>query len=87
MIPLEMEGETRRVGQPRDWNEERDGPCATLSIRDERIGGANYMMSGYMLTQSEMDVLVQRQAAGEPCIIRFAIRGENHPVILLPWVE
>lgn len=76
MTPIKHPNETRRIGEPKNWDEERDGPCATLSVSDQRgVGGANVMMSRYKPDHEELDALI---AGGS---IEFGIYGTEHPVI------
>lgn len=73
MTPTDMEGRTRVLGAPEDWDAETHGTCGYLPIVD-RDG---FMISCW--TPSPEDI--ERIVAGDP--IYLVVRGENHPVVSL----
>jgi hypothetical protein len=78
MIPGRIAGATRVLGAPKDWNEERDGPCAGLPILDLPAAlGGNFMFSAWLPTPDELAAI----AAGASIIVGIA--GFSHPVISL----
>lgn len=54
MLIARIDGATRVLGQPVDWNEERDGKCAGLPIRDQVVGGQRVMVSAWTPTPDEL---------------------------------
>jgi hypothetical protein len=44
MEPSEIAGKTHSLGAPRDWNEDKNGPCARLPVRAIQIEGGVGMM-------------------------------------------
>lgn len=79
MIPSsdKIEGQTRLIGAPRDWDQELDGPCGALSVRDEvdTQSGVNFMHSEWELEPGEL----ARLRAGAKVLLR--ISGFTHPVV------
>jgi hypothetical protein len=82
MIPSSerIRGETRCIGKPRDWDEDLDGPCGALSVRDEIEvqSGVNFMHSEWVLQPGELKLL---QDYGGVVVLRIA--GAIHPVVSL----
>lgn len=82
MIPNEKEirGQTRLIGKPRDWIEPLDGPCGSLSVRDEvdTQTGINFMHSEWKLQQGELDLLQKYNG-----VVVLRISGNIHPVVSL----
>lgn len=72
-----IEGATRELGKPRDWDDARDGKCLTLPIRDELVAGMPQMVSAWVPTPDE----IARIAAGAPIYLRVV--GSAHPPVLL----
>jgi hypothetical protein len=77
MIPGRIEGATRRLGAPRDWDKDRDGPCSALAIRDEPTDAGPGMTSAWQPTPDE----IARLAAGAS--IYLTILGTAHPPVSL----
>lgn len=77
MIPARIEGATRFLGAPKDWDEKRDGSCGTLPIKDYQDEQGEYMLSAWTPTPAELDQLV---LGG--CVYLW-IRGVKHPVVSL----
>lgn len=72
-----IEGATRMLGAPADWNAERDGPCLGLPIRDEMRGDLLHMTSAWFPTAAELALL----QAGAP--VHLVVIGAGHPPV---WV-
>ena len=66
---------TREVGPPQGWDRERDGPCATLYVRDCIIGGIPYMVFALEFLPDE----IERMQAGES--VKFGIAGHQLPLM------
>lgn len=69
------------MGAPRDWNEERDGPCGALSICDMRDQSLPKMESAWELEGFE-DVAMLLGAG----TIRLGIVGTVHPPVYMTVV-
>jgi hypothetical protein len=73
-----IEGMTRDLNKPRDWDEERDGPCGSLPIRDEVFGGrVSIMFSEWKPSTEELALL----NAGASVIL--GVCGTVHPPVSL----
>ena len=74
MIARRIAGATRRLGAPIGWDDERDGRCHALSIRD--VAGA--CESAWEPTPAELDILnaggsvILRVAGGQPPVLLYA---------------
>jgi hypothetical protein len=77
MLPKRIEGATRVLGAPGDWDESRSGPCCSLPIRDDVIDGVRYMVSAWEPTPEEIELL---KAGGA---LLLGINGIAHPVVFL----
>lgn len=77
MRPIHQgEYETRSIGKPADWNEEKLGPCGALSVHDwtdER--GLNHMISQWEFEENDLEKL---QAGAR---IHLSVIGEVHPEV------
>lgn len=79
MIPQRIEGATRYLGAPPNWQPE-DGTCDHLAIKDETLdGGAPVMISAWEPTPDEL----QRLNEGKPVYLQ--IIGRGHPPVYV-WV-
>jgi hypothetical protein len=82
MIPSgkKIRGETRCIGKPVDWDNELDGRCGSLSVRDEidLQSGANFMHSEWVLQEGELKLLQERNG-----VVILRISGRIHPVVSL----
>lgn len=73
-----VEGATRVLGKPRDWNEEKNGRCGSLPICDiVTPDGLPVMVSAWVPTAAELKRLV----AGQP--VYLWIYGHSHPPVAL----
>lgn len=70
-----IQGATRILNKPVDWDEERDGLCGTLPIRDERTTACDTMISAWLPTLEEIERIVQ----GAP--IYLHVVGRVHPPV------
>jgi len=77
MLPARIEGSTRTLGKPANWDDQQNGKCAGLAIRDEMHGGLPYMVSAYTPTPEEIEAL----KAGAS--IHLYINGVVHPPVML----
>ncbi|WP_063893075.1 hypothetical protein [Burkholderia ubonensis] len=76
MLIREIEGATRRLGAPADWDQSKSA-CDTLPIVDVETDNGPFMVSAWQPTAEELAAL----NAGAP--IRLWIQGTNHPVVAL----
>lgn len=76
MIIKKIEGTTRNLGAPSDWNGE-DLKCGILPIRDIETPEGSFMVSAWELTPIELQALQKGET------LKFWIRGVNHPVVAL----
>lgn len=72
MKSLPIDGHTRRLRAPSNWNHETDGICHTLEILDTPDG---FMVSAWGMTDAER----KRIADGAPLYLH--IQGVQHPVV------
>ena len=77
MIPQTLLNETRSIGKPRDWDEEINGPCDSLSVYDYEDQAGNHMVSGWRPTEEEL------QSLNNGGYVWLEICGTIHPVIKL----
>lgn len=75
MNPLRIEGATRTLGMPEEWDEAVNGPGGGLPIRDIAQEGTHWMVSAWEFTPEEMTAI----AAGAPLMLW--INGVSHPVV------
>ena len=79
MIPQRIEGATRYLGAPMNWNP-ADGSCDHLAIRDEPTeGGSNAMLSVWEPTPEELQKIME----GKPVYLQ--VLGVQHPPVYV-WV-
>lgn len=81
MLPKRIDGFTRVFNAPQDWNQERDGMCGVLPIRDTMCSDGRYMVSNWEPTPAELAAL--NAGAG----VQLWIRGSVHPVVSLTVSE
>lgn len=81
MLPIRIQGTTRNLGAPENWNPETDGHCSHLPIRDDVIDGLPFMTSRWEPTPDELAALM----TGAPVELR--ILGRAHPVVSLIVAE
>lgn len=78
MNPASIEGATRALGAPSNWNPERDGICGTLPIKDDQLpSGQPVMISAWLPTDEERAAI----AAGAP--IYLQVVSSVHPPVSL----
>lgn len=63
------------LGKPDNWDDSKDGECASLHVRDHASSGTRIMQSAWYPNQEEL----ARLAAGEPVIL--SIWGGSHPPV------
>lgn len=81
MVPKLIDGATRHLGAPKNWNPEQDGRCGRLAIRDLPIeGGGNIMQSIWEPSPSDIMKIV---AGG--CVM-LDILGTEHPPVAVTAV-
>ena len=68
-------GFTRKMGPPEGWDAERDGPCATLYIRDSVISGIQYMVFALEFLPHE----IEQMQKGES--VKIGIAGNQFPLM------
>lgn len=72
-----IEGMTRDLGKPENWDIATQGECSSLPVKDEVIDGVCYMCSEWKPTPADLRKLV----AGGSLFLRIA--GRVHPVVSL----
>ena len=74
-----IEGATRHLGAPQGWDQERDGACDALPIRDmqDMPGGQNRMVSAWFPTPDEIVAIM----GGAPVFL--SVVGAQHPPVML----
>jgi hypothetical protein len=77
MLPLRMQGQTRALGAPSDWDADKSGHCSVLSIVDTEVAGHRWMVSRWEPTPDELALL---NAGGS---VELWICGSAHPVVSL----
>ena len=75
MLVGKINGATRNLGAPRDWDKTKDGPCGGLPIRDEPTTAGHGMTSAWQPTPEEL----ARLAAGAS--IHLTVLGTVHPPV------
>lgn len=80
MLPVRINGATRVLGAPPDWNPDTQGPCCGLAIRDDLVDQMPYMTSAWEPTPADLAVL----NAGGRIMLRIA--GGGHPPVAM-WAE
>lgn len=75
MLIGRIEGFTRDLGRPLDWDEETQGPCASLPIKDIIVGGNNFMESIHEFTPDEITAILNGAK------LHLGVSGKTHPVI------
>ncbi len=75
MEPSRIEGFTREIGKPRNWDDAVNGECGSLAVRDYVEGGLPWMQSAWTLSPEELEAL-QR---GAPVYLQ--VQGQVHPVV------
>jgi hypothetical protein len=73
MNAVPITGCTRLLNKPADWDEERDGPCGSLAIRDETLHGSAVMVSAWKPSAADIAKL---QAGG---LVMLYVVGTIHP--------
>lgn len=76
MLIREIEGATRSLGAPADWDQTK-GKCDVLPIADVMTESGPFMVSAWTPTAEELIAL----NAGAP--VHLWIQGTNHPVVAL----
>ena len=79
-----IQGATRNLHAPADWDRDKDGPCLGLPIRDEKTTAGDGMTSAWFPTPEE----IERIAQGAP--IYLTVLGHVHPPVSMsvgprPW--
>lgn len=79
MNPIDISGRTRAIGAPLNWDQNLDGSCGVLCVRDgvDLQSGARTMTSAWKPTDEDMRLL----AKGLPVLL--TIFGVTHPVVAL----
>lgn len=79
MIPGTIKGANANFGAPKDWNEERDGPCDSLPVLvvDHVEAGTRSMSSVWLPNEAEIEAL--RKGHG----VVVTIFGHAHPAIAI----
>lgn len=79
MRPVRIEGATRVLSPPWNWNEAMHGPCVSLAIRDTQITEGervyNMMASAWETSAEELGWML---AGGN---VHFSMPGASHPAI------
>ncbi len=75
MKAIPIEGMTRDLTKPSDWDEQRDGTCGSLPIRDQDFLFGNGMVSNWKPSALDLEVL---NAGG---VIQLVVCGTVHPPV------
>lgn len=75
-----IQGFTRELGKPADWDDARDGICNSLPIQDIVIEGQHCMISAWIPTVQEQLAIL----AGGTVYLRVV--GTAHPPVMV-WAE
>lgn len=75
MLSGRIEGATRGLGAPSDWDAAKQGDCHTLSVRDVMTQAGPAMTSAWFPTPDE----IARIEAGAP--IYLTVFGSGHPPV------
>jgi len=73
MENLRLSDESKFFGPPEGWNEEKHGPCLTLSVADLEIEGHGFMVTMWKFSAEEIEKIV----AGEPFFIGISGHTSN----------
>jgi hypothetical protein len=77
MLAGRIDGATRNLGAPRDWDEQRQGRCGSLAVRHEETTAGPAMTSAWFPTEEE----IARLRAGAP--VYLTVIGESHPPVAM----
>lgn len=73
-----IEGATRTLGAPTDWQEDESGKCYGLPVRDVVTkDGVNWMVSAWEPSPAELQAMINGES------IKLMIQGTSHPVVSL----
>lgn len=75
MQPGKIDGATRSLGAPPDWDAHAHGECAALWIRDAVLNDVNVLQSAWTPSDEERRAI----AAGAPII--FTVWSPSHPPV------
>lgn len=77
MQPARISGAKAVLGQPKDWNVERDGPVTGLPVRRETVGRTPCVVSAWTPTPEEVIDLVFGGS------VELVFPGGVHPVTIV----
>jgi len=77
VIPAKIEGDSRPIGAPSNWNEAESGRCGALFVRHDVVGGLQFMTSAWEPDTNEIGWLL----AGAK--IQLGVSARQHPVVNL----
>lgn len=77
MEAVKIEGHTRILGKPENWDASQHGECVGLPIKDVLIKNHPVMVSEFTLSPEE------RKQIAEGGNIRLYVWGEGHPPVAL----
>jgi hypothetical protein len=77
MKPIDIRGRTRNLGAPNNWDQNLDGECGVLPLRDavDLQSGVPFMESLWQPQPEELALLNK----GLPILLR--VSGTGHPVV------
>lgn len=75
MQPGKIDGATRALGAPPDWDAATQGECETLTIRDVVLMHTHAMQSAWYPSEEEKQAIVQ----GRPIIL--TVWSRTHPPV------
>jgi hypothetical protein len=77
MIPAFIEGATRKLAAPADWNKDEQGVCGALVVRDEETNAGQFMVSAWEPTPEELAALLGGAK------VYLHVMGRSHPPVML----
>lgn len=78
MLIKRIEGATRTLGAPHEWDAEKSGPCFGLPILDAQMpDGTLWMISAWEPSPEELEALRRGES------IKLWINGTSHPVVAM----
>jgi hypothetical protein len=81
LTPVDFEEATHRFAAPADWNEQENGPCATLAVMQIEDDGGKRLLSAWRPTIRDIDNL---RKGG---FVILEVFGSGHPAVSVRTCE